>query len=486
MEVVKRQKFKPKEHYNSPGYKLLPFKYLHIDSTNELIVGASGDYVIAPIGSVEAIVKRRPISNEKLMRDLHAKHIIIDEYESGGLDVIANRIRTKKDHLLQLSSLHIFVLTLRCNHTCHYCQVSRVTQDKQSFDLKKTDLDHAIELMLKSPSKFITMEFQGGEPLLAFDLLKYAVETTLSLNTDKRINFVICTNGTIYNEEIIKFCLKYDILISTSLDGPEFLHDSNRKLRKGSSYHDVIAGIQYFRNALGKDRISALMTASSLSLKYPQEIINAYLENGFHNIFLRPISPYGFALKSPKKNYYETQQFLEFYEKAFEYILQINLKGTFFREDFASVILKKILTPFQSNYVDLQSPAGAINSVLVYNYDGYVYASDESRMLAEQNDYSFRLGHVSDGYKKLLTSDEALSVFKNSLNEALNGCSDCAVSDFCGADPVFHHAIQGDAYGHRPTSGFCEKNMSIIKYLIRKLEESTSVRNIFYEWISAK
>jgi hypothetical protein len=28
-----------------------------------------------------------------------------------------------------------------------------------------------------------------------------------------------------------------------------------------------------------------------------------------------------------------------------------------------------------------------------------VYASDESRMLAEYNDYSFRSGHVSDKYE---------------------------------------------------------------------------------------
>ena len=33
--------------------------------------------------------------------------------------------------------------------------------------------------------------------------------------------------------------------------------------------------------------------------------------------------------------------------------------------------------------MDLRSPAGAGMGVVVYNYNGNVYASDESRMLAE-------------------------------------------------------------------------------------------------------
>ena len=32
--------------------------------------------------------------------------------------------------------------------------------------------------------------------------------------------------------------------------------------------------------------------------------------------------------------------------------------------------------------------------MLVYNYDGDVYASDEGRMLAEMNDDTFKIGNV--------------------------------------------------------------------------------------------
>ena len=42
-------------------------------------------------------------------------------------------------------------------------------------------------------------------------------------------------------------------------------------------------------------------------------------------------------------------------------------------------------------------------SAVVFNYDGDVYASDESRMLNEMGDATFKLGNVhSDSYRDIL------------------------------------------------------------------------------------
>ena len=71
-----------------------------------------------------------------------------------------------------------------------------------------------------------------------------------------------------------------------------------------------------------------------------------------------------------------------------------------------------------------------------------------------------------------------------SCNESLPGCADCALQPYCGADPVFHHATQGDLFGHRPTSGFCFKNMEIITHLFRLLgEQDRDLLRIFFSWI---
>jgi len=230
--------------------------------------------------------------------------------------------------------------------------------------------------------------------------------------------------------------------------------------------------------------VSVLLTTSTLSLDYAEQIVDEYIEQGFNSIFLRPISPFGFAIRNERKNKYDTNRFLEFYKQALDKIIQYNLQGNFFREDYATIILKKILTPFPVGFVDLQSPAGMVNNVVVFNYDGKVYATDEARMLAEMKDYTFLLGDLeSSTYEEIFYSDKVMEFAQHWSNEALPGCSECAFQAFCGADPVLHHATQGDMTGYRPTSVFCQKNMEIIRYLFELMDRDERITKVFNNWI---
>ena len=143
-------------------------------------------------------------------------------------------------------------------------------------------------------------------------------------------------------------------------------------------------------------------------------------------------------VKSRHRTGYEIDRFLAFYKRGLDYILSLNKQGVDLQEVYAKIILTKILTPYSTRYVDLQSPAGAGVSVLVYNYDGDVYASDEARMLAEMHDTTFRLGNVhTDSHRSIFTGDPFRDLVAASCNE-----TECAFQPYCGADPVFHHATQ--------------------------------------------
>lgn len=480
--------FKENSHFSKKGngYFLLPFRFIRLSAIKELLVNDLGDFLIVPLGTSEKISKQEIDSVSDLYMDLVAGHFISETQIPRLIDVMATKYRTRKSFLDGFTSLHIFVISLRCNHSCHYCQVSRVTGSKLEYDVSFENLELGIQHMFRSPSPSLTMEFQGGEPLLAFDKVKFAVLRAKELNEIylKSLTFVVCTNSTIYSDEIIDFLNIHDVLVSTSLDGPEFLHNSNRPKAGTESFELVIEGINHFRKALGDSKVSCLMTTTVLSLDYPKEIIDTYLQYGFSNIFLRPISPYGFALKNLKKNEYNSERFFEFYKTGLEYILDLNKRGIFFTEDFTVILLQKIFTVFPVGYVDLQSPAGLISSVVVYNYDGFVYASDEARMLAENRDYTFRLGHVSDDYKSIFYGDKAKEIASHSICESLAGCSDCAFQTYCGADPVYHHAIFGEMEGIRPLSEFCGRNMAIFKYLFNLLDTRyDEVFPIFSSWI---
>lgn len=465
-------------------YHLLPFKFDRL-SDRELIVNEVGDYLVVPVGTVEKIVGKQVESVDFLYKDLVANWFISEKAIPDLIDNYVVRLRTKKAFLDSFTALHIFVLTLRCNQNCIYCQASSKEKGCPAhYDMSEETIQHAIDLMFKSPSEHLTMEFQGGESTLVYHLLRYAIETTEAINETKKknITYVLCTNCVDISDEILELCQKYGIIISTSLDGFEQLHNTNRG--KKESYQKTIAGIEKCRERLGADKVSALMTTSETSLGYPQEIVDAYRANGFRSIFIRALNPYGLAATNDDWDaYYE--RFIGFYKEVLDYILEINTEGEFFVEEFTALILRKILTPFSTGFVDLQSPAGIINSVVVYNYDGYVYASDESRMLAEFGDYTFRLGSVEDSYENLFYGTKAQEIAKVWATEALAGCSDCVFQAYCGADPVRNYSTQGDPYGYRPSSWFCKKHKAVIEHIFELLiERGDEVLPIFRNWIA--
>ena len=103
---------------------------------------------------------------------------------------------------------------------------------------------------------------------------------------------------------------------------------------------------------------SALMTTSRFSLGRFKEIIDEYVRLGFRNIFLRALNPYGFAKQYKDKIAYPVEDFISNFKEGFDYIIELNKKGIFFVEGYAALLLKRILTPFATGFVDLQSPAG--------------------------------------------------------------------------------------------------------------------------------
>src|SRR6266478_2684478 len=483
------RQFYPVEHFSvaQAEYKLLPFKFLKLSADREILVNEVGEFILAPVGTAQRVIRRQLDRSSELFSTLKAKQFLTDSSSSALLDLLATKYRTKHHFLEGFTKLHIVVVTLRCDHSCHYCQVSRQTADKQTYDMSPEVAEKSVDLIMQSPSPHITLELQGGEPLLAFDVIQhivpYAKKRADSLG--KELDIVVTTNLANATDEMLCYLRDEGIKVSTSLDGPAFIHNANRPRPGNNSYELTIKNIERARKILGYSKVAALMTTTQLSLQHPTEIIDEYVRLGFHSIFLRPLSPYGFAVKTKKKTGYQLDNFLNFYRTGLAHVIQINKGGYDLAEVYAKILLTKILTPYGTGFVDLQSPAGAGMSVLVYNYDGDVYATDESRMLAEMGDYTFRLGNVrTHSHKDIFTGDPFLDLVSASCNQSLAGCSDCALQPYCGSDPIFNHATQGDIFGHRPTSDFCKRNMEIIKHLFDWISnQDTDIMRIFWAWI---
>ena len=482
--------FNDRAHYWQPQpYRLLPFTFIDLDD-RRVVVNLVGEHEIIGHEDFQRLLNRSLSPESDTYLNLKAKHFLADTDSDTPVRMLATKLRTKYSHLAGFTKLHIFVVTLRCDHSCHYCQVSRVTATKAKYDMSRASADRALDLVFRSPSRYQKLEFQGGEPLLNFELIRYIVEQAIHRNAQldadrqKSLRFVIATNLAAINDEILEFARQNEIDFSTSIDGPAFIHNVNRPRPDNDAYERTVRGIARVREALGHDAVAAVMTTSRLSLGHPEEIVDEYADLGFNHIFLRPISPYGFAIKTARRTGYDRTAFMEFYNRAFQRIIELNRSGTRLVEVYAQILLTKMLTPYATSYVDLQSPAGAGIGAVVYNYDGDVYASDESRMLSEMGDKSFRLGSLhTDSYEEIFGGETLKNLVSSSMNFAMPACADCAYQSFCGADPIENHATQGDIVGHRPTSDFCARNMGIISLLLRLYHGSDPYyRELFHAW----
>ncbi|WP_340318021.1 His-Xaa-Ser system radical SAM maturase HxsB [Rhizorhabdus argentea] len=466
-------------------YKMLPWRFTPLEGDTYVATNMAGEYIVVSRSEIAQFAKGHLASADPLYDELKSRHFLIDADTDVALDLLALKVRTKLSPLANFTGLHIFVTTLRCEHSCPYCQVSRANDGKREFDMSEETALKSLDLVFRSPSPTIKIEFQGGESLLNLPVIKFVVGEANKRNevAKRNLAFVIATNLAVLDDDALAFAREHDILISTSLDGPADLHNRNRPRPGKDSYERALDGIRRARRVLGHHSVGALMTTTAASLSSVREIIDEYIRLDFGSIFLRPLSPYGFAIKTKFYQSYDQSKWLQFYFEGLDYIIELNLGGFEFIEQYAAMVLKKMLTPMQTSYVDLMSPAGIAIGAIVYNYDGVVYASDESRMLAEMDDKTFALGNVHDhDFAEIMLGDALLDPLEASFSASVPGCSWCAFEPWCGADPVFHHATQGDFVGKKPLSAFCTRNMELFRGLISRMEADPNVRRLFERW----
>ena len=251
----------------------------------------TGDYAFLSEDELQILECDLHALSPQRLAELKSKFIIRDAGAAGMQRLFASRLASRRETILYGPSLHILVPTLRCEHSCQYCQVSRSLAD-DGFSMSLEMLSAACDSIFQSPSSTITVEFQGGDPLLRFDLVSAAIECIAARNrTEQRnIQFVIASTLHQLEPAMCAFLREHNVYLSTSLDGPEALHNRNRPTRTRDAYARTVAGIKMARELLSPSAVSALMTVSRESLACPEDIVDEYVSLGLTEIFLRPLS----------------------------------------------------------------------------------------------------------------------------------------------------------------------------------------------------
>ncbi|MBA4384812.1 MAG: hypothetical protein C0410_08755 [Anaerolinea sp.] len=177
---------------------------------------------------------------------------------------IFSKLRTqeKKQQTVTLT------LTEDCNLRCRYCYEPNKSRDR--YMSLATAQKVVIEYMEKE-NEFdgVQFDFFGGEPMLAFDLIRELVDWFHTRSWRKEHLFFIGTNGTILTEKMKSWLVqnKDCVWLGISLDGNKIAHDLNRS----NSYDLLMRNLPFFRENWPTQ--PAKMTISAETIPYVAESI---------------------------------------------------------------------------------------------------------------------------------------------------------------------------------------------------------------------
>jgi len=134
-----------------------------------------------------------------------------------------------------IRSINLF-LAQRCNLRCTYCYGGGGEYGDAGMMSEETAI-RAVDWLLEQSgeNERVSVSYFGGEPLLAFPLLKKVTahlrETAAAAG--RQAGFAVCTNGVLLDEDSIGWFKENGFRLLVGFDGPPEIQDRNRPLAGG-------------------------------------------------------------------------------------------------------------------------------------------------------------------------------------------------------------------------------------------------------------
>lgn len=354
-------------------------------------------------------------------------------------------------HLENNVSMLILQVTQQCNFRCEYCTYSGSYFNRKHSN-KKMDAETAlkgIDFLIEHSSNLdrIYIGFYGGEPLLAFDLVKECIEYAEKKAEGKEVIFSMTTNASLLTEEKRKFFSQHNIQILISLDGPKEIQDSHRIFaadNKGT-FEKVTSNIKDLKEKQ-PELLQSVGFNSVVDTKNDFDKINNFFSNdelvsdmrtkfsliqdGFNNS--KTVVEYDYYVKSE----------YQFFRMLLNIIRNGNMDGCskVVRERYTTLErLSKKLTN-HSAVSEVMNPSGqciAGTVRLFLNADGNFYPCEKSSEASEE----LKIGSLEEGFDV-----EKVRKITNIAQLNQERCKNCWSIRLCGMCAAILYRIKTNDY----------------------------------------
>lgn len=367
---------------------------------------------------------RKGLSKNSIHRYLH--RLIL----AGLLKKLANKKESPFGEKRQRTLPYLFVLTTSnsCNLACKYCYAS--SRNENNLFMPLSIMQRTIDVAVTMPHKLIGIEFHGGEPLLQFGDIQKAIlyGEKAAKAKNKKLKFLIQSNGTLLNEGIANFIKKHKIDIGISLDGPKDIHDRNRVFPNGQGSHGrIMKNIELLR----KKNIKFSVLSVVEDHKDIHRIFNFIASKKIASMKLNFIFPQGRA-KGKKALPDETTVAL-YFENIVNKLLEFYKRNQKMKEANLGFLIENLVSPESTErYMCLNSPCGSMFDMVAIDMTGNIFPCEKMVSIGYFR-RNFCIGNIqtTKDFKHVMLTSKIRHALWNRNVDSMKGCVSCSWKRFC-------------------------------------------------------
>lgn len=335
-----------------------------------------------------------------------------------------------------------FQVTDDCPMSCSYCYQGHKGHKKMSKEVAKQGVDLLFHMYEENNSPFINrktkaiiLDFIGGEPLMAIDIIDYIctyfVQKCLELDHPWLYTWraSMTSNGALYFEpKVQEFLHKFKGFVSFSitLDGPKEIHDSCRVYHDGrGNFDDAYAAMKHF-NSHYYEELGTKVTIAPENLHNLNKIVDFFIGEGMKLIHAN-------CVNEAKWTYDQAKLFYAELKKMADRLLELNDETTI------SLFNEYFFSPLGPN--DNQNWCGGTSKMLAFDPDGVAYPCLRYMPSSLGNDVppivigSVEGIYVTDEQKHIKEYMDGITRRSQSTDECWNcpiaaGCSWCSAWNY--------------------------------------------------------
>lgn len=225
------------------------------------------------------------LSNLKDKKNERRLQLLLEKGLIHTLDRTVHRPTLNKNYIKSMSTwLHI---DNNCNLDCSYCYITGMDKESMSFQIADSYLDKLEQTVTEHGLTSVTIRFAGGEPTLRKKLIAHICDQMQKRPLLKNINtnFILITNGTVINSDLLSLIKSHSISVCISIDGLGKWHDKTRPFRGSgkNSFKKIFRNLNTYteneirpnilttiteENVLGIPELSRFLIDNNLSFRY--------------------------------------------------------------------------------------------------------------------------------------------------------------------------------------------------------------------------